>query len=167
MRIKAELIGGRKMNHQKLSYCHPSSGCWVPAPPLGHTYLCAGGCVLWGSLRWKSSSCSTGTWRPWFRCGFWCELSACSSQRMPGNTADTWRASRGCEYGYGAQGHWASGILWCSRGTHATAPHSPHELSLEWHGKQNHPAQPRNCHKYKVPQHYPVHLGRAVCAPLQ
>lgn len=116
-----------------------SSTTALPVPQPACAHLCGGGCAPWGSLRWKSSSCSTGTWRPWCQCEFWCEQSVCSSRQRPGNTVDTWRASRGCGSGCGAQGHWASGTPLCSRDTRATVPRSPHEWSLQWQGKGNSP----------------------------
>lgn len=107
----------------------------LPAPQPACAHLCGGGCAPWGSLRWKSSSCNTGTWRPWCQCEFWCERSVCSSRQRPGNTVDTWRASHGCGCECGAQGHWASGTPLCSRDTRATVPRSPPEWSLQWQGK--------------------------------
>lgn len=99
--------------------------------PGSPAHLCGGECALSGSPRWKNSSCSTGTWRPWCPCAFWCGRSECSLPQRPGNTVGTWRASHGCECGCDEPGHWASGTPWCSRGTRAIGRHSPRGLSLE------------------------------------
>lgn len=97
--------------------------------PASHLYVDA--CVLSCCQKWRSTSNSTDTQRPWYPCAFSCVLWGCSWQQKLWSTVCTWKASHECGCGCGGRGHWVSWTPWSSMGSHASGCRSPPWWSLE------------------------------------